>query len=250
MRRLRPMRVALQFLTVIPLPGSTAANVREIGRSLLYYPLVGLLLGGLLTISAYVSGLWFDPVLAGPMVVALWVAITGALHLDGLADSVDAWAAGLGSRERTLAVMKDPTSGPMAVVALILVLLIKSQALTSFMDKAIHPLYLVLPPLLARLAVPLLFLCTPYVRPQGLGEALANQFPRRAALSLCVILLLLLVAVSPLLVTKLLLASALLFALLRHLMLRRIGGCTGDTTGALVELVELLALLVLVSHFA
>lgn len=248
MKRLHPLLLAIQFLTIIPVRMPPDLTETAIGRSLLYYPLVGLLLGGLLAAAAYLSEWVFNPALAAPLIIALWVILTGALHLDGFADSVDAWAGGLGSRERTLALMKDPTSGPMAVVALVLLLLIKTQALGSFLSSNGPLLYLAVPPLLARLAVPVLLLCTPYVRPQGLGEVLANHIPRRAAFSLCLLLPLLLILAAPLLMLKLLAATALVFIILRGLMLRRIAGCTGDTVGTLVECIELSALLVLAAH--
>jgi adenosylcobinamide-GDP ribazoletransferase len=62
-----------------------------------------------------------DPGVAAALVLILWVWSTGALHLDGLADSADAWVGGLASRERTLEIMKDPRSGPAAVTAIGLV---------------------------------------------------------------------------------------------------------------------------------
>lgn len=248
MKRLHPLLLAIQFLTIIPVRMPPDLTETTIGRSLLYYPLVGLLLGGLLAAAAYLSEWIVNPALAAPLTVTLWVVLTGALHLDGFADSVDAWAGGLGSRERTLALMKDPASGPMAVVALVLLLLIKTQALSSFLSSNGPLLYLAAPPLLARLAAPLLLLCTPYVRPQGLGSVLADHVPQRATISLCLLLPLLLMLAMPLLTLKLLAATALVFIILRGLMLRRIAGCTGDTVGALVECIELSTLLVLAVH--
>jgi adenosylcobinamide-GDP ribazoletransferase len=120
---LRPFLIAVQFLTVLPVRVDGALDAKATGRSLLYYPLVGLLIGTLLAALAWMLG--DAPLLVSAAVLlAVWVAVTGALHLDGLADSADAWAAGLGDRDKTLAVMKDPRSGPMAVVVLILVLLL------------------------------------------------------------------------------------------------------------------------------
>lgn len=69
------------------------------------------------------------------LLLVFWVLATGALHLDGLADSADAWVGGLGDRERTLAIMKDPCCGPAAVVALVVVLLVKFAALAQHLPR-------------------------------------------------------------------------------------------------------------------
>ena len=111
----RSLWVALQFLTRLPLPGMASIEDRERGYSLLWYPLVGLLIGGLLVMLAAVLS-DISLLLRAALVLTAWVAITGALHLDGLADSADAWMGGLGNRERTLAIMNDPYCGPGAVV--------------------------------------------------------------------------------------------------------------------------------------
>jgi adenosylcobinamide-GDP ribazoletransferase len=160
------------------------------------------------------------------------------LHLDGLADSADAWLGGFGDRERTLRIMKDPRSGPIAVVTLVLVLLLKFCALWVLVGQGIGA-QLLLAPLIGRAAMLGLFLGTPYVRPGGLGQALAEHLPRRAAgwvLLVCVLFCLFLGG------WRVLLALAV-FACLRHLMCRRLGGTTGDTAGALLELLELAVVL-------
>ncbi|HCS46271.1 MAG TPA: adenosylcobinamide-GDP ribazoletransferase, partial [Pseudomonas sp.] len=113
-----PFWIALQFLSSLPirLPGMPAP--RELGRSLLFYPLVGLLFGVILwTLNGLLLG---TPLLLhAALLLTVWVLLSGALHLDGLADSADAWLGGFGDRERTLTIMKDPRSGPIAVVTLV-----------------------------------------------------------------------------------------------------------------------------------
>ena len=232
-----PFWIALQFLSSLPvsLPGMPAP--REVGRSLLYYPLVGLLFGLLLWLASHL--LQGTPAaLQAALLLTLWVLLSGALHLDGLADSADAWLGGFGDRERTLRIMKDPRSGPIAVVTLVLVLLLKFCALWVLVEQGVGA-QLLLAPLLGRAAMLALFMCTPYVRPGGLGQALAEHLPRRAAgwvLLGCVLFSLLLGRWSVVL-------AMLVFAWLRQLMCRRLGGTTGDTAGALLELLELAVLL-------
>lgn len=236
MKPFYPLLLALQFLTQIPVRLKQPYGEREIGASLLYYPLVGLLLGALLAVLH--SLLYGVPLLLhAALLLAAWVVMTGALHLDGLADSADAWLGGIGNRERTLAIMKDPYAGSAAVVAVVLVLLLKFSALVGLM-QCDNDWALLWPLLLARSAVPLLFLTTPYVRPGGLGEALAQHAPRRALMLMLLATLLAVLAVLGLRGALLVLGCLALFWLLRRMMMARLGGTTGDTAGALLELLE------------
>jgi adenosylcobinamide-GDP ribazoletransferase len=230
-----PLLIALQFLTRLPirLPGMPAP--RQLGRSLLWYPLVGLLLGTVLLAAAgLLSGVAVP--LAAALLLALWVLASGGLHLDGLADTVDAWVGGYGDRERTLALMKDPCCGPMAVAALVLLLLLKFAALWALLEAGAWAA-LLLAPLLGRAGVLLLLLGTPYVREGGLGSALAAHVPQRAGwrVLLASVLACLLAGWAGLLAVA---VAAALFVLVRRALLQRLGGTTGDSAGALLELLE------------
>jgi adenosylcobinamide-GDP ribazoletransferase len=233
-----PFWIALQFLSSLPvrLPGMPSPQAS--GRSLLFYPAVGLLFGVLLwAASALLAG---TPVLLhAALLLALWVVLSGGLHLDGLADSADAWLGGFGDRERTLLIMKDPRSGPMAVVTLVLVLLLKFCALLALLEQG-QQAALLLAPVLARAAVLGLFMGTPYVRAGGLGQALADHLPRRAGAWLLAGMALVSLAFCGVGVSLLVLAG---FMALRRQMIKRLGGTTGDTAGAMLELLELLVLL-------
>lgn len=236
MKPLYPLLLAIQFLTQIPVRLKQPYGEREIGASLLYYPLVGLLVGMLLVgLHALLRG---TPVLLhAALLLAVWVAVTGALHLDGLADSADAWLGGIGNRERTLAIMKDPHAGPAAVVTVVMVLLLKFAALAGLMQCS-NDWALLWPVLLTRSAVPLLFLTTPYVRPGGLGAALAQHAPRRAVIMVLLATLLGTLALLGMRGAGLVLGCLAVFWLLRRMMMARLGGTTGDTAGALLEVLE------------
>lgn len=242
MNLLLPLLIALQFLTRLPirLPGTPQPG--QLGRSLLFYPLVGLLLGGVLALGALLLAGVFAP-LAAALLLALWVLASGGLHLDGLADSADAWVGGLGDRERSLAIMKDPCSGPIAVSVLVVLLLLKFAALWALLAAGQWWL-LPLAPLLGRSAVLLLFLGTPYVREGGLGSAMAAHLPPRAGwgVLLAAVLLALAWGWSGLLALA---VAACGFVLCRRALLRRLGGTTGDTAGAVLELLECAVLVAL-----
>ena len=186
-----------------------------------------------------------NPGLRAALLLLVWVLLTGALHLDGLADSADAWLGGAGDRARTLEIMKDPRSGPAAIVAVALVLIVKFAALSALTHAAYWPA-LVLAPLLGRASLVLLFLTTPYVRAEGIGAAHAANLPRGGA---AIVLLTVAILVPVFLGYAGLwpLATALVTVLLlRRLMLQRLGGATGDTFGATCEIVEAAVLVVMV----
>jgi len=203
--------------------------------------LVGLLIGLLLSLIGWLgSNIPVD--INASFVLVVWVAMTGALHLDGLADSADAWIGGLDDRQKTLAIMKDPCSGPIGVVALILTLLLKFVALKSILLSQSW-LSLTLVPVLGRTMLVLLFISTRYVRQNGLGSPLVEHLPRRAGLILVLLILVGIILVCGFREIWLILILVCLFKILRTIMLRRIGGTTGDTAGAVVEVSESVLLL-------
>jgi len=243
----RSLVLALQLLTRLPTPTIDSPNDADYGRSVLAYPMVGLLIGLLLAatlglLHAFTGA--HATLLQAALLLALWVALSGALHLDGLADSVDAWVGGLGDRERTLAIMKDASSGPMAVAAVVVVLMIKFAALVALVGTIAWPL-LLLPPLLGRAALVAAFLFIPYARAQGLGSAQAAQLPRSAAMMMLAMSLMAAPLIAGWSGVLALLAAAAVFVLLRRATLQRLGGFTGDVAGALCELTETVVLVAL-----
>lgn len=230
--------IALQFLTRIPVSYSFVADDCQLGRSVLYYPPIGLLIGGLLAVAAML--LTNSPAMvAAAILLTIWVLLTGGLHLDGLADCADAWVGGFGDRQRSLRIMKDPASGPVAVALLVLVLLLKWTALAALIEQN-RLMPLLMAPLLGRSAIVLLMLSTPYVSPQGLAEKLLRHLPETAARWVAGLSL----AVAAFLLGWLpMLLAILLLIWLRHAAISRLGGVTGDVYGAAVELVETAVLL-------
>ncbi|MCW1245394.1 adenosylcobinamide-GDP ribazoletransferase [Pseudomonas sp. SAICEU22] len=239
-----PFWIALQFLSSLPVRLPGMPEPEQLGRSLLFYPVVGLLFGGLLCLlDALLSGA--PALLHAALLLAAWVLLSGGLHLDGLADSADAWLGGFGDRERTLLIMKDPRSGPIAVVTLVLVLLLKWTALVALIEQG-PALALLIVPMLGRGALLGLFLTTPYVRAGGLGQALADHLPRRSGWQVLLASALVCVLAMGWAGLWTLVVAAMVFIGLRQMMLRRLQGCTGDTAGALLELLEMAVLVALV----
>lgn len=250
----RAALVALQFLTRLPVRIEPPPAGREIGLSLAWYPLVGLTLGVMLWgIALAVSRL--PALLGAAIVLASWVLITGALHLDGLADTADAWVGGYGDRERTLSIMKDPRSGPVALAVVNCLLLLKLAALAALAAQ-VHPAHLhmapwrdprlaagcILPPLLARAAIPLLFAHTPYVRAHGIAEQLTAHQSRGAGAFVVAVTLLGTLAACRTVGAIALGAAAVAYCIVRSGLVRRLGGFTGDGAGALIEVIEAICL--------
>lgn len=239
--------IALQFLTRIPVPLKIEWNDENVANSLLYYPIVGVLIGALLVFIVSVLSTDKNEMLIAALVLAAWVVITGGLHLDGLADSADAWVGSQGDKQRALEIMKDPQAGPIAVVVLIVVLLIKFSAIYSLLINQMEYGLLILSLVLGRSVPLVLFVNTPYVRAQGLGSAMVNYFPHKKVKAVLGF-----VAVTSVLFMGLvngvilLLLCAITIWILRSLMMKQLEGMTGDTIGAAIEIIETLVLCVIV----
>ena len=240
---MRRYLIALQFLTILPVPSPKKCEADDLGRSTAWFPLVGLTIGGLLLLADMALTLVFPRHLTDALLVALLAIITGALHLDGLADVCDGLAA-RGSKERFLAIMKDSRVGAIGAVGLILLLLLKYAALLAV------PIYLkratlLLFPVLARFTQVLTMTNARAARTDGLGICFLSgitttQFSLAAA---CTIPLCWLFGHS---------AGIAAFCLtsiwgvgVKYYFTLRLGGISGDIVGFSSEIAELLALLTL-----
>lgn len=232
--------IAFQFLTIVPVPLRIHWDEKALGRSMACFPLVGLALGaGLVGLNYCCAALFPRPVVDLLLIAAL-TAVTGALHLDGLADVCDGLAA-RGPRERFLAVMKDSRVGPVGAVGLILGLLLKYEALLA-QPEAGKGTALLLFPLLARFSQVQFTVGAQRARADGLGSLFVGgagwrEFVVAASLTLGVVVLLL---GPPGMV--LFLCVALLTWLCKRWAHRRLGGITGDVIGCMSELSEIAAL--------
>ena len=245
-KSMRQFFIALNFLTRIPSPVKGDVSQREIGQSILFYPLVGIVIGGILYLLAHFLLFFstdFPSELLAAIILSVWVLITGGLHLDGLSDSADAWVGGLEGRDKTLSILKDPNCGPMGVVIIVLVLLLKWTAL-SYLLKNDMSAFLIVVPMLSRSLILSLFMTTLYVRESGLGSAFLEDLPEETHLWSVLLGTVLLYWLFASFFSLLLVILALVG--LRALMIHRIGGMTGDTIGAAVEISEAVALIALV----
>lgn len=244
-RQGQAMLCALALLTIFPIPArwfKTPVAARVESDSLLYYPLAGLLIGLMLFISQNLL-LVFPLQLTAVLMLLLWILMTGALHLDGLADTADAWLGGHGDREKTLRILKDTYIGVAGVVAIVMLLLIKLLALQAI--PADRMLLLCAIPVLSRTALMVLFLTTPYVRESGMAHGLTQKIAVIPAWTVVTAIVVICSYVFALQGMLMLATLAVGFVGLRFLFMQRLAGTTGDTAGAMVEILEALALLAL-----
>lgn len=239
---------ACVFLTRIPMPTMAEVSAQDEGRCLACFPLVGALLGIILTLSACITLPIFGTTVSAAIIVTLWAAITGGLHLDGLADSADGWLGGYGDPERTLEIMHDSRCGSGALVAVGCLLITKFAALTVILDYQLWAALLVAP-IVGRCTGPLLFIkgtpfYAPYVKPTGIAKHFIDYCPTFAPYaSLGAILVSGFLLDSPITALTILSICAITLLLLKRLMLQRLCGATGDTAGASTEIIETVLLL-------
>lgn len=239
------MLTAFGFLTVLPIPASARRPAGPTGSAIASFPLVGAAIGLLLAGADWALARFVPLELRAVLLIATGVVITRALHLDGLMDSCDGLFGGF-TPERRLAIMRDSHVGAFGVVGGVLDLLARYAALVALAGPA-RPLAIVLAPILGRFALAWAIARYPYARDVGLGASFKESARGRdlglATLFACGLSAAVWRPWGLLLVP---LAIALTWGVARF-VLRRVLGFSGDTYGALNEIVELLALLAFAS---
>jgi adenosylcobinamide-GDP ribazoletransferase len=240
------LRLAASFLTRLPVGEGVACDPDRLARSLSLFPAVGLLLGLLLALTDVALRAVFPvPVVAG-LLLLLLVAVTGGLHLDGLADTVDGLAGGR-DREGALRIMKDSRVGALGAAALVLDLLLHWLCLWS-LPAAVRAAGLVLMPAAGRWAQVALACTCRYARPGGgTGAAFVELAGRRELVLASLTLGAAAVALWGWRGAALLPPLAVALLLLRRLFLRRLGGVTGDLLGAATEVGQIVVLMALLA---
>ena len=237
--------IAIEFLTPLRLWPVRRWEDRDFGAALGWFPLVGLLLGGVLLLLDRILAELLPPMPASALLLAALALLTGGLHLDGVADTADGMAV-QGDRATRLGVMSEGNIGPAGVMALALVLLVQWTALAS-LEPPLRSAALAIAPALARwAATPVAVLFRP-ARPRGIGHALQQGvWPFAAPLStaLVVIFSVALFGVAGLALPLVAAVAALAIA---GAASRLLDGVTGDTFGASIEVAQSAVLIALVA---
>ena len=241
---MRLLSIALGFLTTLPMPVRGEVTSGDLARSTALFPLAGLCLGLLLVGANGLLAQTFPPAIQAALALTLWVALTGALHLDGFLDACDGLFGGR-TPEARLRILRDERVGAFAVAGGVLLLLLKYSALAASPDRM---LALLLSPTLGRWGVTLAVVLYPYARSEGLGRAMKDHagWPQ-AALATATALVVAWFAAEWQGLAALTLAGVTTWAVARF-VLRRLPGLTRDIYGAICETVECLVLLLLAAE--
>ncbi len=236
------LRQALLFLTVLPLT-APAGSTQQLGRSLAYFPLIGLGLGLLLAGANYLLGIFFPPSVCALLVLLLLIYATGALHLDGVADTADGMY-GIRDRASRLRIMKDSRVGAMGVVALCCLLLLKVVTLSAIPVVAQWQVLIALP-VVGRWMMVALAVLAPYARSEGgTGSVFVEGVGRRELFIATLILAVVLLVFFQLWGLTLLAGLILAVIALERYFKQRLGGVTGDILGAVCEWSEAFFLII------
>lgn len=228
-------------MTRIPMPALKDFREQELANAAVWLPLVGLVIGALLVLMAWLGG--DHMLLAALLVLLMWVGITGGLHLDGAADLADALGAAHRDPVRLLAVMKDPHTGSFGVMVMVVIMLTKLIASAALFDMPTHVWPLLLIPAWARLGAMFWSQSLPALAP-GSGERF--QWHMRAA-TLWYWGLALLLATWLLVSLFFAVLCVLTLLLWRSFLQWRLGGMSGDCLGAGIEYCECAMLLLAIT---
>lgn len=231
---------ALAFLTRIPVFVKGIDQPETFKKSIYFFPVVGLIIGGILAGSYYILAKLFPQTIAAALLLFIYVLLTGGLHLDGLIDTVDGIYGGR-SREHRLEIMKDTHPGAFGVLCAVVILLLKYSIYVQLNQGLL--IFLIAASIMGRQAMVWAQVFYPYARQQGLGSLfnIYGSIPIFGVTTGITLVLVFLLAKLGGLYLFLIcgIFSFILASWLAHLL----GGLTGDTYGASCELIEIIALL-------
>lgn len=244
----RTFLLALGFFTRIPVPSFTDFQETDLNHSVKYFPLIGILIGVVGAASFYSMQLFLPQAIAILTSMAVTIYLTGALHEDGLADSADGLGGGW-EREQILTIMQDSRLGTYGAIALFLMLLSKFQVLSA-MPPVFVAILLVVGHALSRLSAVWLMATASYVKSAGKAKPMATKLNIQQLIIANIFGWLPLLIISVLFVNDahMMGAKFLLFTLLpviaawlwwRTKLIKKLGGYTGDTLGAMQQMSEL-----------
>jgi cobalamin 5'-phosphate synthase/cobalamin synthase len=219
---------AIKFLTIVPV----RRNASSPGESAIFFPLIGAALGAIGGAAFHALSSIFPQNVAALIVLALWALLTGALHEDGFADVADAFRAGR-SRDKILTILKDSRIGAHGALALILICLVRWQALSEITENPVLPLATLFA--VSRSSLVLLAWISP---PAGSGLGFEFSRALTSATALIVLSQAILWAAFSGAGVLLLPGAFVIIVIARKYFIRRVGGVTGDCLGATCLIIE------------
>lgn len=237
---MRSFLLAFYQLTRLPLP-AVEFDEKASGRSTLYFPVVGLFLGCILAVLAWVAEELFPPGVRASLLVMGMVVLTGGMHLDGFMDSIDGLFSGR-PKERKLEIMRDSRVGAFGVIAVICLLLLKYNLLLELPDSVLYKVLIVLP-VLSRWGMAIAVIIFPYARTDGLGKVYAMQSGIKELAGSTIITAVIVALMLGLQGAWLVALTVSIVWLTGKRIVKELGGLTGDTYGLINEILEVALLL-------
>ncbi len=240
---------ALKSLPITPSPCWREASSEELGRSLVYFPLVGVIIGLILGGLNLLLGLFLPLAVVNGLLIVSSVVISGALHLDGFVDTCDGIAGHKSVKDRWL-VMRDSRAGAFGIIGVLLLLLIKYASLNSVPGN-LMTVTLMIMPVVSRWAMVYAVFAYPYARPVGLGRAFKQGVSWQRFVLATIITLAVVIGLARLTDTiyfyliglVLMFGTWVIVAVLATYLKRKFSGLTGDTYGAINEVAEVCVLI-------
>lgn len=235
MKYIKRVALMIGFLTRIPLPFKLDGTEEDYGKGLVFAPVVGLLIGGIITALFYMLKLFFPPGITSIFLIMAYIMLTGGLHLDGLGDTFDGVFSNR-SRQKMLEIMRDSRIGTNAMLAVMCVFIL-NYALLNAIPESYLPQALLLFPVAGRIGSLVGAGVSVYAREgEGLGKSFINHCGVKEILQGSVVyflIFLLILGTKGLLLAFL--ASVTAFVTVKFFSMK-VGGATGDILGAVCEL--------------
>lgn len=242
MKYLKSFLLSLQFLTIINIKNDAPIDEKSFGRSVIFLPLIGLLIGVLLVITSKILFAILPVLISDAIVLIVLIIITGGLHVDGFADTIDGFAGGK-NKDDILRIMKDSRIGTFGVVGIVMLLLTKYLSIYSLQEDTKY-LVLIAMPVIGRWSVLPMGLFFKYARIEGgTGKIFAESIRLKEFIIGTIMALAIII---PLFRLKGFLMLAVIFIvtlLIGRYSKRKINGITGDVFGATIEINELIILI-------
>ena len=236
--------ILIQFMTRIPIPLKISYSEKKFGKSIKFFPLVGLIIGLILyfanfLIIVYLKNIFYNKTIIAIFLIILEILIVGIIHIDGLADTFDGLFS-YAKKEKMLEIMKDSRIGTNGAVVLILYFITKTVLISEIITT--NPKYLIIFPIIARLSTPVNAGLSNYARKSGMSNAIISEngiFEAIFSLALSIILVFYIIDIKGIVAISI----AFIFIIIFMLNVRKkIDGITGDTMGACLELTSILVL--------
>lgn len=236
---------AVQFLTIIPVRRQISPEA--VGRSIGYFPVVGIIIGLILAGLSWLLGLLLPPALVSVLLIVSLVVISGALHLDGLIDTCDG-IAGHKTPEERWQVMHDSRAGGFGVIGAACLLLVKYVSLNS-VPPGLLITTLVLMPVVSRWAMVYAVFAYPYARPSGLGKVFKQGATWRRLMMATIVTLVVAIVLFQSAGVVIMFGIWVIVVVMAAYLKPKFSGLTGDIYGAINEVAEA-SVLILVSLLA